>query len=184
MPASLTGEMSQLIGRLTGLEWVAIKAALLYLTAVFAFRLGERRTLAEMSAFDFVAAVAVGAIVGRVPNSDTTSYLAGAATLLTVLVCHGIISRLRQFPALSTLFDHPPRILISEGKMIKSELRKAGLTEHDLHGILREKGLLSLEEAHLVIFEQRGKISIVKRSDLAQPDGALLQEVTHHTAAR
>ncbi len=60
--------MEQLIGGVNELGWVAAKALLLYLTAVFGFRLGERRTLAEMSAFDFVAAVAVGAIVGRVPT--------------------------------------------------------------------------------------------------------------------
>ncbi|WP_203935616.1 hypothetical protein [Planosporangium mesophilum] len=44
------------------------KTLLLYATAVICFRVGERRTLAEMSAFDFVAAVAVGAIVGRFPR--------------------------------------------------------------------------------------------------------------------
>jgi uncharacterized membrane protein YcaP (DUF421 family) len=169
--------MTELIGHVRGLEWVSVKALLLYLTAVFAFRLGERRTLAEMSAFDFVAAVAVGAIVGRVPNSDTTSYLAGAITLLTVLLCHGIISRLRQFPKMATFFDHPPRILVSKGKVVASELRKSGLTEHDLHGILRERGLLDLEEAQLVIFEQRGKISIIRRGDLDQREGALAREV-------
>ncbi|MDP9356486.1 MAG: DUF421 domain-containing protein, partial [Chloroflexota bacterium] len=55
--------MSYLIGGGAALGWVAVKALLLYLTAVIGFRLGERRTLAEMSPFDFVAAVAVGAIV-------------------------------------------------------------------------------------------------------------------------
>src|SRR5205807_3827401 len=65
--------MDQLMGGGSELFWVALKALLLYVTAIGGFRLGERRTLAEMSAFDFVAAVAVGAIVGRVPNSSTTS---------------------------------------------------------------------------------------------------------------
>ena len=42
---------------LTELAVVSIKALLLYLTAVFAFRVSKPRTLAEMSPFDFVAAV-------------------------------------------------------------------------------------------------------------------------------
>ncbi len=92
--------MNQLFGGAHDLGWVAIKALLLYLTAVIGFRLGERRTLAEMSAFDFVAAVAVGAIIGRVPNSNSTSYIAGAITLVTVLIAHRIISGFGNFQGL------------------------------------------------------------------------------------
>jgi uncharacterized membrane protein YcaP (DUF421 family) len=76
------------------------------------FRLGERRTLAEMSPFDFVAAVAVGAIVGSVPNSKDTSYLAGAATLVTVFIAHRVIMRLRHFPSVAHLVEHSPRVLV------------------------------------------------------------------------
>ena len=45
--------------------WIAGKAVTLYATAIIGLRLGKRRILAELSPFDFVAAVAVGAIVGR-----------------------------------------------------------------------------------------------------------------------
>ena len=44
------------------LAWIAGKAVLLYATAIVGLRLGKRRILAELSPFDFVAAVAVGAI--------------------------------------------------------------------------------------------------------------------------
>jgi uncharacterized membrane protein YcaP (DUF421 family) len=44
---------------------VAVKAALMYATALFGLRLAHRRTLAQWTAIDFAAAVAVGAIVGR-----------------------------------------------------------------------------------------------------------------------
>jgi|SRR3954451_24247400 hypothetical protein len=65
--------------------------ALLYMTAVVGFRLAARRTLAEMNGFDFVAAVAVRAIVGRVPNADETGYPQGMATLVAVLACHAVL---------------------------------------------------------------------------------------------
>jgi hypothetical protein len=65
---------------------VAIKALLLYATAVAGFRLGERRALAEISAFDVIAAVAVGAIVGRVPTARDAGYLAGAVTDVNLVI--------------------------------------------------------------------------------------------------
>ncbi len=169
--------MNELIGDISQLGWVAVKALLLYMTAVFGFRLGERRTLAEMSAFDFVAAVAVGAIVGRVPNSSTTSYLAGATTLITVLIMHRIVSRLRQYPSIATIFDHRPRILISHGQIVSSELRRAGLTKDDLYGLLRQQGVLNLDDAYLVIFEQRGQLSVIRRADVHEPEPELIRGI-------
>ncbi len=169
--------MSELLGGFSELGWVAVKALLLYLTAVFGFRLGERRTLAEMSAFDFVAAVAVGAIVGRVPNASTTSYIAGATTLVTLLISHAIVAKLRRFPKLAPLFDHPPRVLVSHGQLLTSELRRAGLTVDDLYGLLRQHGVLDIKDAYLVIFEQRGKLSVVKQADVHESEPQLLRNL-------
>lgn len=169
--------MNELVGGIAHLGWVAVKAALLFLTAVFGFRLGERRTLAEMSAFDFVAAVAVGAIVGRVPNSTSTSYLEGAVTLVTVLVAHGIISRLRLFPPLALLFDHPPRVLVRQGDINMRQLRRCALTKDDLFAILRKHGIVELKQVHLAIFEQRGEVSIVKVSEVHGTEPELVRDV-------
>ncbi|HEX4771983.1 MAG TPA: YetF domain-containing protein [Bryobacteraceae bacterium] len=168
--------MDQLTGGAAQLGWVALKALLLYVTAVFGFRLGERRTLAEMSAFDFIAAVGVGAIIGRVPNASTTSYLAGAVTLVTILAAHRIISKLRQVPQIAELVDHPPRILLSDGKILRDEIRKAGLTQDDLYGILRQHGVTDLNEIRLVVFEQRGKVSVIKSTE-SKPDSQLISAV-------
>lgn len=157
--------MDRLIGGVPQLGWVALKALLLYIAAAFGFRLGERRTLAEMSAFDFVAAVGVGAIIGRVPNSSTTSYLSGATTLVTLLVAHRLISRLRYFPPIASCVDHPPRVLVQDGRILRSELKKTGLTQDDLFGILRQHGGVDLAQIRMVIFEQRGKISVIKTAE-------------------
>jgi hypothetical protein len=63
------------------LAWIAGKAVLLYATAIIGLRLGKRRILAELSPFDFVAAVAVGAIVGRIPSASDADYLARGRNL-------------------------------------------------------------------------------------------------------
>ena len=174
--------MNPLFGGAGDLGWVALKALLLYLTAVFGFRVGERRTLAEMSAFDFVAAVAVGAIVGRVPNADTTSYLAGAVTLITVLAAHRIVSKLRQFPSLPFLFDHRPRVLVQDGRILPAELRHAGITEDDLYGILRQQGVVDLSQVRFVIFEQRGKVSVIRHSDVREPGSELIRNAIERSS--
>ena len=120
--------MEYLVGGYDEVGWVALKALLLYLTAVLGLRVGERRTLAQLSPFDFVAAVAVGAIVGRVPNAHDGSYLNGLATLATVLGAHAGLTRLRLRNGAARLLEHRPRLLVAEGRVLEDELRRCGLT--------------------------------------------------------
>jgi hypothetical protein len=62
-----------LIGDLPTVGDVAIKTAALFLTAAILFRFTERRTLAEFAPFDWIAAVAAGAIVGRAATATDTA---------------------------------------------------------------------------------------------------------------
>jgi uncharacterized membrane protein YcaP (DUF421 family) len=154
--------MQELTGHTATLAWVALKAVLLFLTAVIAFRIAERRTVAEMGAFDFVAAVACGAIVGRVPNSSSTSYYQGAVTLVAILLVHSILTRLRFNPSIGPLIDHPLRVLVNDGQIDAHQLRRSGLTNDDLQALLREHDIHALSEVRYVIFEQRGNVSVVR----------------------
>jgi uncharacterized membrane protein YcaP (DUF421 family) len=167
--------VSKVFGSAYDVWWVVAKTLLLYVTAVACFRVGERRTLAEMSAFDFVAAVAAGAIVGRVPNAHDAGYLAGAATLITLLLAHRLTARLRYRPLFTRLIDHPPRLLVADSKVLDDELRRCGLTRRDLYGLLRQHGVGELASVRFVVLEQRGQVSVVRRG--ASTDAELLSDL-------
>jgi uncharacterized membrane protein YcaP (DUF421 family) len=92
------------------LAWIALKAGLLYATAIIGLRLGRRRILTEMSPFGF-AAVAVGAIVGRIPSAAEADYPAGAITLIAVLFAHALVCHLRHYSSVARLVDQNPKIL-------------------------------------------------------------------------
>ena len=156
--------MEYLVGGAEEVGWVMLKAVLLYFTVVVGFRIGSRRTLADMSAIDFVAAVAVGAIVGRVPNAHDASYLAGLATLLAVLGSHAALTKLRLSPSIGRLLDPAPRLLIADGLVLPGELRRCSLTEADLFALLRRQGVGSLTEVRYAIVEPRGQLSVIRRT--------------------
>lgn len=73
----------------------AAKAGLMYGSALLLLRAGERRTLAQWTLIDVVAAVALGAIVGRTAVAETQSYATGAVALATVVTVHRLASLLR-----------------------------------------------------------------------------------------
>lgn len=156
--------------------WVVVKALLLYATALIGFRLGERRTLAEMAPFDFVAAIAVGAVVGRVPNAETTSYLAGLATLVAILAAHRIVVRLRYIPGMSPLIDGPPVVIIADGEIQERAMRRCGMTTADLTSLLRQQGIGELDEVRFAIVEPRGQLSVIRRAEHSGPLPNLVRE--------
>jgi uncharacterized membrane protein YcaP (DUF421 family) len=155
------------------LAWVAVKAGLLYATAIVGLRLGKRRILAELSPFDFVAAVAVGAIVGRIPSAADADYLAGAVTLIAVLLAHALVSHLRHYSSVASLVDQSPRILVSNGNILQDGLRRSGLSRADVESLLRQRGVHKVSEVEYLILEEGGKVSIIANkigSVASEPD--------------
>jgi uncharacterized membrane protein YcaP (DUF421 family) len=150
----------------------AIKALALFATATAAFRFTLRRTIAEFTPFDWVTAVAVGAIVGRTATAADTSWLTGTAALLALIAAHDIVARLRFIPWVRRLVDPPIRVLIRDGQLDRQNLKRCGLTQDDLDAILRQHGYRAPGEVRLALFETKGVVSVfadTKLSDTPDP---------------
>src|ERR687884_2377391 len=137
--------MSWLVGQSSALGDVVAKAALMYLTALVALRIGERRTLAQWTIIDFATAVAMGAIIGRTAIAGTQSYLTGAIAVCTLVVVHRVASVLRFRRVFAKLVDHRVRVLVVDGQIRRRELRKCARTDNDLFTQLRQQGVFTLE---------------------------------------
>jgi uncharacterized membrane protein YcaP (DUF421 family) len=153
----------QLLGLVGGpgaLGWVAVKAVLIFAVAVIGLRLGERRTLAQLGAFDFVVAVAVGAIIGRTVAAPA-SFASGAVALVTLLAAHRLVAFARRHSRIARLIDHPPRVLVAWGEIQKRELARAGLTAADVYALLRQKGVDDLRQVGYLLYETRGTTTLI-----------------------
>ncbi|GAA4512294.1 DUF421 domain-containing protein [Actinoallomurus oryzae] len=153
--------MSWLAGDWTHLGAVAGKAALMYVTAMGALRVGERRTLAQWTIVDSVAAVAVGAIVGRTAIASDQSFVTGAVALVTLVVMHRVVSGLRSQPLFRRLTDHRIRVLVAHGQVRRHQLMICGLTESDLLAQLRQRGVFELSDVRFVLYEAKGGLTVV-----------------------
>src|SRR5215469_12918448 len=151
----------ELTGGAGGLGWVAVKAILLFAVAVIGLRLGERRTLAQLSAFDFAVAVAIGAIIGRGATAANTSFATSAVALVTLLMAHRVVAILRRHSRFARLIDHPPRVLVAHGELQGGELARAGLTDADVYTLLREKGVGDLGQVQYLLYEPRGATTLI-----------------------
>jgi uncharacterized membrane protein YcaP (DUF421 family) len=151
--------MSWLTGSGGELGIVAAKAVLIYLTAVLALRVGQRRTITQWTSIDFAAAVAIGAIIGRTAVASGQSFAIGAVALVTILGAHLIVMYARFNRRVAKLVDHRVRVLLVDGQLRRDQLRVCGLTENDVFARLREKGIRNLGELRYVVATTRGQLS-------------------------
>jgi uncharacterized membrane protein YcaP (DUF421 family) len=166
--------MSWLIGHSSALGQVSAKAVLIYATALIALRLAERHTLAQWTMIDFATAVALGAIIGRTAITGNQSYLTGAVALCTLVAVHRVASLLRFNPLLRKLVDHRIRVLVLDGKLRRSELRRCGLTDNDVFTQLRQRGVFSIDGLRYVLYEPKGSITIVSNDTARDPEPQLV----------
>lgn len=153
--------MPELVGGMGGLGWVVAKAVLIFAVAVIGLRLGERRTLAQLGAFDFAVAVATGAIIGGTAISPSVSFISGAVALVTLLVAHRLVAHARRHSQLARMIDHPPRVLVARGELQDRELARAGLTTADVYALLRQQGVDDLGQVGYLLYETRGRTTLI-----------------------
>lgn len=165
--------MSEIVGHTQQLGWVAVKAILLFALALIGFRVGERRTFAQLSPFDFAVSVALGAIIGRTATSDTTSFATGAVALIALLIAHYVIVQVRRRLPGKDLVDQPPNVLVVQGELQPDGLARAGLTPGDVYALLRQNGVGDLAEVDVLLFEARGGVSL---HHVGTPRGPLMTD--------
>jgi hypothetical protein len=93
-------------------------------------RVAHRRTLAQWTAIDFAAAVAIGAIVGRTAIANEQSFTVGAAALITILAVHWLATIGLFNSWIVKLVDHRVRVLVrvlvDHGRLRHDQLRLCG----------------------------------------------------------
>lgn len=159
--------------------YVAVATVLIYLSTLVAIRLGERRTLTEMSAFDFVVAVAIGGIVARTATVQPPSYVQGLAALVTLLTIHHLLSWGRLHAGVVRwLTRREPLLLMAHGQPLARGLRQAHMSEEDLYTVLREHGVVRVSDVAAVVLEARGAFSVIVNPASGTVDSRLLEAVT------
>lgn len=132
--------------------------ALLILTKIIG-----RSSISEATPFDFVAALVLGEFVGGAIYDDQIH----VGKILFVIVLWGILIVSIDFITLKFnrtrgLFESKPSILINNGVILRSSMKRHKLDMNRLQTLLREKDIFSIREIAYAILEPNGKISVIK----------------------
>ncbi len=81
---------------------------------------------------------------------------------MAIVAVHRLLSVLRFSPLVGKLVDHRVRVLVTDGRVRRRQLRLCGLTDNDLFAELRLQGVFALTDVRYVLYESKGGLSIVR----------------------
>jgi uncharacterized membrane protein YcaP (DUF421 family) len=144
-----------------------LRIALVYFFLMLLFRVAGRRTMSDLSPFDFVLLLIISELVQQAVVADDPS-LTNAFILCASLVALDIGLSLLKLasPRLERVLDGSPAPLVQHGKLIEPTLRAMRLDEGDILSAARtSQGLERIDQIRLAVVETNGEISVVPEPD-------------------
>lgn len=140
-------------------------AAVGLLSLIVILRLSGKRTLTQMTVFDFIFVVAVGELLASSILSKEVTLVEGLAAITTMVVLQLVISVITQRSRTAErIINGEPTLLFAHGKFIHSALRKERITESEVRAAIRLQGVSRVEDVDAVIIENDGELSVAYES--------------------
>jgi len=142
-----------------------IRGAVTYSFLLVIFRVSGKRTLAQITTFDFVLLLIVSEATQNALLGNNASMTHAFLVILTLVAIDIALSLLKQrWPTLDRWIEGIPLVIVERGRPLKENMRHARVDEEDVLTAARERqGLLTMDQIGLAVLERNGQISIVPR---------------------
>jgi uncharacterized membrane protein YcaP (DUF421 family) len=143
---------------------VILRAAFAFFLIFLLTRIVGRRELNSLEPYDLILLVVLGDLVQQgVTQSDysVTGMVMAVGTIALLVVTVSFVSF--RFPRMRPVLDGEPIVVIQDGKILDSNLRRERLTRSELAEEGRMQQIASLEEVSWAILEKSGQISFIQK---------------------
>ena len=143
-----------------------LRAAVVYIFLLIAFRLTGKRQVGQMTTFDLVVVLVISNVLQNAMIGADNSVAGGILGAAVILIVNFIIAEIAvRSRRAERILEPEPTVLIVNGKIIEKNLRKELISIADLHSALRKDGIISSEDVKLAVLEPNGGISIIKKAE-------------------
>ena len=146
-----------------------LRGAVTYIVLLIIFRAAGKRSLAEITTFDFILLLIISETTqsALVDNNNSLTN-----TLILVVTMIGLDIALSWFKERSKVLDRTvdsaPLILLVDGAPLHERMMKARVDESDVLAAARLiHGLERLEQIKYAVLERNGEISVIPKSSAA-----------------
>src|SRR5438034_9082506 len=164
MDAPITSSLEVVVFNLNvnGFEIVA-RTLIIYACLLLALRVVGKREIGQMATFDLVVILLISnAVQNAMVGSDVsvTGGLIAAGVLIGAN--YGVATARERVLWLREAVEGSPTVVVSDGKLLRQNIRREGLAEEEVLMAIREHGLNNIDEVQLAVLETDGSISVVQ----------------------
>ncbi|MGI6142908.1 MAG: YetF domain-containing protein [bacterium] len=142
--------------------YLLFRALIFFALSLVAIRIMGKRTIAQLSPFDLITLIIIGAAVAIPMEDEKIPFIHGFIPLASITIInyllHLLILKNRK---IENFLQGTPSVLVENGEVIVKNLRKERVTLADLAVLLREKNVRNINQVQEAILEPNGRLSVV-----------------------
>jgi uncharacterized membrane protein YcaP (DUF421 family) len=139
------------------------RVVVIYVACMALLRLSGRREMSELGPMDLLAMLLLSETVSPAltggDNSVPTGIVASVTLMLLCVITQRIVFHSRKA---EKVIQGEAVVLIRNGKVDSTVMRKFTITDEDLHTTLHQNGLLTVDEVKRAYVEADGEVTIIK----------------------
>ncbi|MFW3164641.1 YetF domain-containing protein [Pseudomonas syringae pv. syringae] len=140
-----------------------LRAAAIYFVLMVLFRVAGRRSLTDLTTFDFVLLLIIGEATQQALLGDDFS-VTNAILIISTLIAIDVGFSLakRRSKRLAKFLDGGPTVIVEDGKPLTQRMREARISESDVMEAARTtQGIVEMKDIRYAIIERNGEISVI-----------------------
>jgi uncharacterized membrane protein YcaP (DUF421 family) len=142
-----------------------IRTAAIYLLLWLLFRIAGRRTLSEMTTFDFVLLLIVAEAVQQAIIGDDFSVTTAVLAIVTLLALDISVAAVQQRrPRVDRWLNGVPTVIVADGQPLGERMDRARIDIADVMEAARRQGIERMDQIKFAVLERGGGISVIPKS--------------------
>ena len=140
-----------------------LRAAAIYVFLLLVFRIAGKRSLAQITTFDFILLLIIGEATQQALLGDDYSVVNAWIVIATLILLEiGLSHVAARSPAFGRVMEGLPLIVVDNGRLLTDRLTRERLDESEILAAARElHGLERLDQIKYAVLERSGGITIV-----------------------
>lgn len=142
-----------------------LRAVSIYVALLVIFRVSGKRTLAEITTFDFVLLLIVGEATQQGLLGDDFSVTNAVVVVAALVGTDIVLTEVKaHLPRVDRLTEGLPVVILEDGEPIERRMKRARVEPADILAAGRQAhGIERLDQIKYAVLEQSGAISVVPR---------------------
>lgn len=143
-----------------------IRTTILYIFIIIAVRLMGKRQISDLQTTELVVTMLISDIASIAVENTAQPLLSGVIPMVILVICEILLSAaMIKSSKLRKSICGRPIIVINDGKIQQSELKRLRMSVEDLSEELRQQGVFSFKDVAFAIVETNGKTSVMKKAN-------------------